>query len=307
MNFLTTPKWMDYHRFTYNNWTEVPKTRLETIQNGLKRLSHTNPMVTICIPVWNEAETLLNTLSSLSAMHVPYPTELIFVNNNSTDATQDILDFMGINTLHQPKQGIAHARLMGLENSRGQYTLCGDGDSIYPPHWIEEMVLPLILDSNIKCTYGLHAYVPDGKNKRWTLSMYEMIAKAMVYIRKVKREFINVHGFNMAFRTQEGLEVKGFDMPLTRTFDSDPKKGNFVIYGEDGRMGRKMSEIGKLKLVSANGATVWTSSRRLMKDGNLWHAFTKRIVQEGKMVLTYLFGPKKPVHTTDDLIKHSHS
>lgn len=298
-----TPPWLSQHTFSYEHWQEVPEKKMMQIKEGLKRFQVNDPLVTICVPVWNEEENLLRTLSSFSAMRLPYPTELLFVNNNSTDSTQAILDFMDVRTIHQPKQGIAHTRLMGLQKSRGKYSLCCDGDSIYPPDWIETMIAPLKRSERITLVYGLYSYVPEEGQGRGDLGLYEIMAELSMQVRRFKREFINVRGFNFGFRTKQGLEVDGFNMPLTRTFDSDPSKGNYVIYGEDGRMGRKMSEIGKIQLVSNYKARVWTSPRRLMKDGSIMNAFIRRLKSEGSNMYAYTLGPKKLKHTTDDLLK----
>nr|WKN34462.1 glycosyltransferase family A protein [Tunicatimonas sp. TK19036] len=298
-----TPDWLSQHTFTYEHWQNIPEARLLRIKDGLRKFQVDDPLVTICVPVWNEEENLLRTLSSFSSMRVPYSTELLFVNNNSTDATQAILDYMNIRSIHQPKQGIAHTRLMGLQNSRGKYSLCCDGDSIYPPDWIETMITPLEKNDHITLVYGLYSYVPEEEKGRFDLGLYEIFAELSMHIRRIKREFINVRGFNFGFRTQQGLEVDGFNMPLTRTFDSDPSKGNYVVYGEDGRMGRKMSEIGKIQLVSNYQARVWTSPRRLMKDGSILNAFVRRLKSEGSNLYAYTLGPKKLKHTTDNLLK----
>ncbi len=302
-----TPNWLVQHILHYEKWQEVSESKLLDIKEGLKKFQVENPLVTICVPVWNEEENLLRTLSSFAAMDLPHPTELLFVNNNSTDSTQDILDFMQVKTIHQPKQGIAHTRLMGLQNSKGEFSLCCDGDSIYPPNWIETMIRPMLSNSDVMLVYGLYSYVPEADRGRFDLGIYEIFAEISMQVRRLKREFINVRGFNFGFRTQQGLKVEGFKMPLTRTFDSDPSKGNYVVYGEDGRMGRKMSEIGKIQLVSDYRARVWTSPRRLMKDGSIFQAFVKRLKSEGSNLYAYTLGPKKLKHTTDDLLKDSRS
>lgn len=304
---FTTPAWLSQHTFSYEKWRQVPEFRLQQIKAGLQKFQVDKPLVTICVPVWNEEENLLRTLSSFAAMEVPYPTELLFVNNNSTDGTQNILDYMQVRNIHQPRQGIAHTRLLGLEHSRGEFSLCCDGDSIYPPHWIKTMIDPMLKKKEVMLVYGLYSYVPEDERGRFDLALYEIFAEMSMQLRRIKREFINVRGFNFGFRTKQGLEVEGFNMPLTRTFDSDPGKGNYVIYGEDGRMGRKMSEIGKIHLVSDYKARVWTSPRRLMKDGSILKAFIRRLKSEGSNLYAYTLGPKKLKHTTDDLFKDSRS
>jgi hypothetical protein len=50
---------------------------------------------------------------------------------------------------------------------------------------------------------------------------------------------------------------------------------------------------------------MWTSSRRLLKDGTLFNAFLKRIQKESGKLIEYAFGPKKLKHTTDDFVTKS--
>jgi hypothetical protein len=119
-------------------------------------------------------------------------------------------------------------------------------------------------------------------------------------MRRWKREFLNVRGANFGFRRAQGLAVKGFEMPVTRIFDNAEGSKTFVVFGEDGRMGRKLGTLGKLKLVRTHKARIWTSSRRLLRDGSLKNAFAKRIKKESVRVFEYLFGgPVK--NTTDQL------
>ena len=299
---LRVANWVKQHNIQYSDWTElIGSGKLVEIKEGLKKFDTENPKVSIVIPVWNEEKNIIRTLSSISKMNTPLPTELIVVDNNSTDDTVKILQFLGVKVVKEPKQGIAHTRLTGLMAAKGEFHLCADGDALYPPNWIKSLTQPLINNSKITCVYGHYSFLPEPGVSRFSLALYELFSERMYTIRKVKREFINVRGANMGFRTKQGIAVKGFDMKLTRTYDSDPKKGNYVVYGEDGRMGRKLGELGKLKEIKSGNARIWTSSRRLVKDGSIFKAYLNRMRSEGGQVLNYLFGSKKLKHTSDDL------
>ncbi|MEO0331285.1 MAG: hypothetical protein AAF223_06325, partial [Bacteroidota bacterium] len=63
-----TPDWLSQHTFTYEHWQEVPENELLRIKEGLKKFQVDNPLVTICVPVWNEEENLLRTLSGLRSV-----------------------------------------------------------------------------------------------------------------------------------------------------------------------------------------------------------------------------------------------
>lgn len=300
VNRFTVPNWVRQHQLEYEIWSQVKPGELARIRNGLKRYTSEYPVVSIVLPAWNEEKNLLRTLSSFAEMQLPWATELIVVNNNSTDDTQRILDFMGVKSVQEPKQGIAHARLAGLRKSKGTYHLCGDGDSLYPPTWVTKMVMPLMRSKSITCVYGNYSFIPVSGGSRWFLGMYELLAEGLFEYRRMKREFLNVRGANFGFRRQQGLDVKGFEMAFTRVFDND--QGGYVVYGEDGRMGRKLGEIGSLKLNRFHDCRIWTSSRRLLKDGSLANAFAKRIKLELGRVIDYTFGPKKVRNTTDTIL-----
>ncbi|MEM8895768.1 MAG: glycosyltransferase family 2 protein [Bacteroidota bacterium] len=295
--------WLYEHLVYHSDWWSIPDDQLHRIKEGLKRFNVERPLVSICIPIWNEEDGLIKTLSSIASLDIPYPTELVFINNNSTDETMPILEYMGVNVINEPRQGIAHARLTGLKRSKGKYIICGDADTLYPSGWINHLVRPLILQSNVKCAYGLHAYLPTRNTSRISWTLYELTSFVITLLRRRKREFLNVHGCNFSFRRDEGLAVKGFEMSITRTFDLNRKDPGFVIFGEDGRMGRKLGEIGKLKLVSEFKAAVWTNPRRILKeDGSLLQALACRIWIEAGLIYTYLFGSIELDHTSDDII-----
>ncbi len=299
---FNVPTWVRKHNFINGDWKQASDSQLDKIKQGLLKFNEAKPVISVVIPVWNEEKNLLRTLSSFSAMELKYPTELIIVNNNSSDSTQALLDRLGVDSMLETRQGIAHARLAGLKASRGVYQLCGDGDSLYPPHWVENLVKPLMENEKITCVYANYSFLPFGKAGRIQLGFYELMAEILFEYRRIRREFLNVRGANFGFRIHQGIAVKGFEMPVTRVFDNDESSKDFVVFGEDGRMGRKLGELGKLKLVRDNKARMWTSSRRLLKDGTLFHAFVKRIQNESGKLIEYAFGPKKLKHTTDDFV-----
>jgi glycosyltransferase involved in cell wall biosynthesis len=304
MSRFKIPQWVKSHEFAQTHYSLNQLDEMGKLRQKLKKFHGALPIVSIVIPVWNEEKNLVRTLSSFAEMELSLPTELIIVDNNSTDRTLEILDMLGVKVIQERRQGIAHARLAGLRASKGEYQLCGDGDSLYPPTWIDTMIMPLVKDKSIMCVYGNYSFIPAGHLSRMSLGFYELMAECLFEFRRLNREFLNVRGANFGFRVKQGLAVKGFEMPITRVFDNDAKSTGFVVYGEDGRMGRKLSEFGKLQLVRSSKARIWTSSRRLLKDGTLQQAFVKRLKQESARLLEYAFGSSKLKVTSDTLLSH---
>jgi glycosyltransferase involved in cell wall biosynthesis len=240
----------------------------------LSRLSFDEPEISVVIPAWNESKKIIPTLSSLAAQNTNRKVELIVVNNNSTDDTQNILDALGVKSIHEPSQGISFARQNGLLSAKGKYHLCADADSIYPPDWIDEMVKHLE-NSDISCVYGKYAFIPEKKLNRLQLAVFELVANIIFVIRKTRKEYLNVMGFNFGFRKDDGLKVGGFNTGRQKW--------------SDGWMGMTLLERGKLKRVESGKAVVWTNPRRLKIDGGFIKAFLKRAKKELFVIKEYLF------------------
>ena len=251
---------------TENNQSNaVLQGKLDTIRAGFQQLLKGEPEVSVVMPAYNEEESILKTLSCLSKSVTHRSVEVIVVNNNSKDNTAAIVNSTGARCITETKQGITPARNAGLAVARGKYVLNADADTIYPPHWIEEMVKPLDAD-NITAVYGRFSFIPTAGTPRGVYFFYEYMADGMRWVnKKFKEEAVNVYGFNSGFKRAEGLLVNGFDHPPGAN--------------EDGWLALKLRDkgFGKLHYVTSLKALVWTTDRRIQLDGGLWKGFVKRI------------------------------
>ncbi len=256
---------------------------LDRIRTGLSRLQSPEPVISIIIPAYNEERLLVRLLTSLANLKTDYPTELIIANNNSTDGTQEILDRCGARSIFVREQGVAYARQAGLAVAKGIYIVNGDADCWYPPTWIDTLVAPLH-EPAISCTYGLYSFLPEISSSRLTLGIYEWFSERAAQMRPTHREFTNVLGMNFAFRRADGLSVGGFNLDAGHRGDvlaSAPGRSSPGLC-EDGWMALSLQKLGRIKRVSSGKARVWTSDRRLLTDGSLWQAFTRRLRRELK-------------------------
>jgi len=236
---------------------------LSALKKNLSKFSTENPTVSIVMPVYNEEDNLVQTLYSLSKLNLKHSTELIVVNNNSTDRTQEILDRLGVKSFSQSRQGISYTRQLGLEMAKGKYHLCVDGDSIYHPEWLNEYIKHLE-DKSISVVYGPYSFIPEfGLSRRKYFALYELITTNYFKFRRRNKEFLNVLGFNFGFRTEDGRKVGGFNTSRPRW--------------SDGWMAMTLLELGKIKFVKTEGTRVWTTARRINADGSLVRAFVKRV------------------------------
>ena len=88
---------------------------------------------------------------SLADVCVPetMPTELIVVDNASTDSTAEVvrqchLPNMLVRYVHEPRRGQCHARNTGIAEARGEVVLFTDDDVRFPPDWISKMCAPIL-------------------------------------------------------------------------------------------------------------------------------------------------------------------
>ncbi|WP_234733469.1 glycosyltransferase family 2 protein [Tellurirhabdus bombi] len=282
MSNTLLPDWLTKHLFVYNPASIDPE-RLNTLRTRLSRFNVDNPEVSIVIPAYNEEANILHTLSSLADQQITARTELLIVNNNSSDRTQELLDLCGVRSIIERTPGVAHARQAGLMAARGKIIANADSDCLYPSGWVEAITAPL-KDSAIACTYGLYSFLPSEHSSRLALLFYEKAAHLVNGIRNRHRAYLNVYGFNFAFRRADALAVGGFALDsgregsvaeLIAAGEVPPPSGRC----EDGLMALALLNEGKGKTyrVTDLAARAWTSDRRLTADGSLGKAFVNRV------------------------------
>jgi glycosyltransferase involved in cell wall biosynthesis len=257
----------------FNKQTAELVDDIPQIAANFSRLNSGDPLISVIIPAYNEEENILKTLYSLSTSATKYPIEVIVVNNNSVDETENLAVACNVTCITEKKQGITNARNGGLAIAKGKYMLNADADTIYPENWIDDMVNPLINDESICLTYGTFSFVPIAGTPRLVYFFYEYIADLNRTICKIyKEEAINVYGFNSACRREQCLSVDGFNHPPGSN--------------EDGWLAIKLRTkgYGKLHWMKLSRSIVWTTDRRIQIDGGLFKATFNRVLKYIKYV-----------------------
>jgi len=99
--------------------------------------------VSVVVPAYNEKECIAHTLNSLAAS--THPIEILVVDDGSTDGTADIVEAMGlpnVRVLRQPNAGKPAALNNGIANARHELIVMMDGDTVFEPTTIRELVRP---------------------------------------------------------------------------------------------------------------------------------------------------------------------
>jgi len=104
--------------------------------------------ITILIPCYNEEKGIgkvINDVPYEKLAHLGYQTEIIVINNNSTDDTVKIAYEKGYKVVSEKKQGKGHALRTGFKNigSDTDYVIMLDGDNTYKANEIPRFIEPL--------------------------------------------------------------------------------------------------------------------------------------------------------------------
>ena len=252
-HFFRNPAWIDRRLLQDKPLDEVSPSLFAEIAQGLAHFQSEEPLVSVVIPALNEEVSILRTLYSLSQNKTTYPTEIIVVNNNSTDRTQEVLDRLNVRSFLQLKPGWGPARQMGQEHAKGKYILMADADCFYPPRWIQRMITELD-KSGVTCVYGGYKFLAPFGASRWKYFIYESLRNVIAAVRNLKRPWFNAVGMCMGYVKELGLKVGFIDRKMR---------------GEDGRMCYELAQLGKIVQVRSDEVIVWTFPRTLQKDGSL--------------------------------------
>lgn len=289
MSYLSKAGWLNKHLYQNRSFDQLTELEISALQNNLALFKSEDPEVSVVIPAYNEENSIFRTLSSLAENKTILKVEIIIINNNSTDDTQQVIDKLGVTSYFQPKQGIAYARQLGLAKAKGKYHLCADADSLYPPDWIEIMTRPMMNNKNIVGVYGRYSILPPEGVEKLKLLIYEKLTGLLIRIRRKNKEHINVLGFNMGFVSELGRKVRGFEVRKVRKFSNSKTDKEYTDLSEDGQMAYLLKEVGELKMINNPKARVFTSARRLLEDGSIANAFKNRLRMHSKNILHYWF------------------
>ncbi|HYB93365.1 MAG TPA: glycosyltransferase family 2 protein [Vicinamibacterales bacterium] len=117
-----------------------------------------NPLISIVVPVFNEARTVAEVIERLVAIDLPAPREILVVNDGSTDGTREVLDRI----IERPELRIIHAERnggkgsairIGFAHATGTIVAIQDADLELDPAQIADLVQP-ILDGRTRVVYG---------------------------------------------------------------------------------------------------------------------------------------------------------
>ncbi len=136
--------------------------------------------LTIVMPVYNERATLRTALDRLLAVSMPIPTEVVVVDDGSTDGCTDtIADLVEAGRVRllvqDPNQGKGAALRRGIAEAQGDLLTILDADLEYDPGDFPALLEP-ILAGDARVVYGARSYGGHAAYSFWFVLGNKMLA-----------------------------------------------------------------------------------------------------------------------------------
>jgi glycosyltransferase involved in cell wall biosynthesis len=102
--------------------------------------------LSVVIPAYNEAENIEDVIASIPVSQLSdlgWSTEILVVDNNSSDGTGDLARACGARVVFQPEKGYGNAYKAGFAAAEGEIIASGDADRTYPFDHLPELLAEL--------------------------------------------------------------------------------------------------------------------------------------------------------------------
>lgn len=281
-------KWYDKYISIYGkSYYEIPDEVYDKIKTNLAQKQSTDPLASIVVIAYNEEKRLPACLWSLSDLISRYPIEIIGVNNNSNDRTEEVYQRLGLPYYTETRQSPGFARKCGLDHAKGKYHFCIDADTLYPPRYVDLMMQKLS-KSDVSCVSSFWSFFPDENHSTFGLFLFELIRDTFLYVQHFKRPELCVRGMVFAFKSDFARKV---------TIRTDIRRG------EDGSLALSLKPFGKIAFLYNRQARPVTGYGTIGSQ-SLWQSFIQHVKIQGKGVSRIFFKKDHYEDSEDNLVKY---
>lgn len=275
--------WYDKYLSIYGKSPEeIPDSVWDEIKSKLAEKQSKEPLVSVVVIAYNEEKRLAACLWSLSELQTAYPIEILGVNNNSKDKTEEVYQRLGLPYYNEEKQSPGFARQCGLEHAKGKYHFCIDADTFYPPRYVDLMMSKLT-QPNVSCVSSFWSFFPDANHSRLGLFMFELARDMFLFVQHFKRPELCVRGMVFAFNADYARQVK---------IRTDIRRG------EDGSLALSLKPYGRIAFLYHRKARPVTGYGTIGSQ-SIWQSFIQHAKVQGKGI-TRIFYKKDHYEDSDD-------
>jgi glycosyltransferase involved in cell wall biosynthesis len=113
--------------------------------------------LSVIIPCYNAGPYLAQAVSSIRNQQTGFPlaTEIIVIDDGSTDGCVEQLQGSDLKILHQDHQGASAARNYGMQEAKGDYLLFLDADDVLTPDAVESLYQGLLKHEGVAVAFGM--------------------------------------------------------------------------------------------------------------------------------------------------------
>ena len=173
------------------------------------------PRVSVVICSYNGASTVESCLASMCKIRYP-DFEVIFVDDGSTDSTQEILKkFPWVRNIRQKNMGLSYARNVGMNAAMGEVVVYTDSDCEADEDWLYFLALALVRSGHTGM--GGPNLIPDEGS--WVADCVGLSPGGPTHVMVDDRTAEHVPGCNMAFYTWALKQINGFDPQYRKAGD----------------------------------------------------------------------------------------
>ncbi|MFN4242440.1 MAG: glycosyltransferase [Tepidisphaerales bacterium] len=240
--FSFTDEWFT-HGYLIDDWQfgivradRSPKPAYGALAEVWKRVPQLTdlplPFVSVIICSYNGASTVESCLRSMQHIRYHRPDgsanyEVIFVDDGSTDATQEIVRRFATDTPEhgkpvirnhvQSNTGLSQARNNGLALARGEVVVYTDSDCEADPDWLYYLALALVRAGPSAGGVGGPNLIPDEGS--WVADCVGLAPGGPTHVMIDDRIAEHVPGCNMGFWAHVLRAVNGFDPQFRKAGD----------------------------------------------------------------------------------------
>ncbi len=280
-------RWYDKYLSIYgSSLDEIPCPILDEIKSNLAKRQSANPLISVVIIAHNEERRLASCLWSLSDFQTAYPIEIIGVNNNSNDRTEELYQRLGVPYYNELRKSPGFARQCGLEHAKGKYYFCIDADTFYPSQYVS-LMMEKLQKPKVSCVSSLWSFFPDRNHSKFGLFLFEMIRDMFLYVQHFKRPELCVRGMVFAFNSDYARQVK---------FRTDIRRG------EDGSLALSLKPYGKIAFLYNRKARPVTGYGTIGSQ-SLWQSLVQHVKTQSKGIFRIFYKTDHYEDREDNLIK----
>lgn len=226
--FSFTDDWYT-HGYQIDNWAfgitrrdRSPKAAFAALKDIFARVPQVAdpeqvklPMCSVIICSYNGGSTVESCLRSMEKLRYP-SYEVVFVDDGSTDGTQEILKkFPWVRNIRQKNMGLSHARNVGLGAARGEIVVYTDSDCEADEDWLYYLALNLVRSKH--AGMGGPNLIPDEGS--WVADCVGLSPGGPTHVMIDDRTAEHVPGCNMAYYTWAAKLINGFDPQFRKAGD----------------------------------------------------------------------------------------